>query len=599
MDYDTCCSLPAMFSEQAGRLGDKPFLWAKREGRYQPLSWAAAARDVRLLARGLRALGIGAGDRVALVAESRPEWVIADLAIISAGAITVPAYVTNTVEDHRHVFATSGARAAIVSKPSLSARVLAAANQVDSVRTVIAIEPAAGQASAVDILGWDEVLAKGGDEPDDIAERVAGLEPDDLACLIFTSGTGGLPKGVMTTHRNILANCRGAYRVLEQLGLGDEVFLSFLPLSHAYEHTAGLMFPISIGAQIYFAESAETLAANLLEARPTIMTAVPRLYETLHRRILNGVERKGPMARKLFDKAVAIGRKRAALAAPSLGERLIDPALDRLVRAGLRRRFGGRLKAMVSGGAPLNPEIGSFFVALGVTLLQGYGQTEAGPVISCNLPARIKIDTVGPPLDRVRVRVADDGEILVAGDNVMSGYWNDAQATAQTLDDGWLKTGDVGQIDEDGYIRITDRKRDFIKNSGGEMVSPARVEGYLTLEPEIAQAMVFGDRRPYLVAIIVPDPEFAAGFAAKDPALREPAAASADPEIVKAIGAAVARVNRGLTPVERVRRFAIAAEPFTIDNGQMTPTLKVKRHAIREAYGQALAALYDGKGIAA
>ena len=599
MDYDTCRSLPAMFFEQAGRLGDKPFLWAKRERRYQPLSWAAAARDVRLLARGLRALGIGAGDRVALVAENRPEWVVADFAIMSAGAITVPAYVTNTVEDHRHLFATSGARAAIVSKPSLSARVLAAANQVDSVRTVIAIEPTAGQASAVDILAWDEVLAKGGDEPDDIAERVAGLEPDDLACLIFTSGTGGLPKGVMTTHRNILANCRGAYRVLEQLGLGDEVFLSFLPLSLAYEHTAGLMFPISIGAQIYFAESAETLAANLLEARPTIMTAVPRLYETLHRRILSGVERKGGIARKLFDKAVAIGRKRAARAVPSLGERLIDPALDRLVRAGLRRRFGGRLKAMVSGGAPLNPEIGSFFVALGVTLLQGYGQTEAGPVISCNLPARIKIDTVGPPLDRVRVRVADDGEILVAGDNVMKGYWNDPQATAQTLDDGWLKTGDVGQIDEDGYIRITDRKRDFIKNSGGEMVSPARVEGYLTLEPEIAQAMVFGDRRPYLVAIIVPDPEFAAGFAAKDGALREPAAVTADPEIVKAIGAAVARVNRGLTPVERVRRFAIAAAPFTIANGQMTPTLKVKRHAIREAYGQTLAALYDGKGIAA
>ena len=371
MDYDNCRSLPAMFFEQADRLGDKPFLWAKHQRRYQPLSWAAAARDVRRLALGLRALGIVRGDRVALVAENRPEWVIADLAIISAGAITVPAYVTNTVEDHRHVFASSGARAAIVSRSSLSARVLAAANQVDSMRWVIAIEPAAGQASAVDILSWDEVLARGGEEPDDISERVAELLPDDLACLIFTSGTGGLPKGVMTTHRNILANCRGAYRVLEQLGLGDEVFLSFLPLSHAYEHTAGLMFPISIGAQIYFAESAETLAANLLEARPTIMTAVPRLYETLHRRILLGVERKGAVARKMFDKAVAIGRKRAALTAPSLGERLIDPALDRLVRAGLRRRFGGRLKAMVSGGAPLNPEIGSFFVALGVTLLAG------------------------------------------------------------------------------------------------------------------------------------------------------------------------------------------------------------------------------------
>jgi len=599
MDFDNWASLPAMFFEQADRVGDKPFLWMKQDRRYQPVTWSTAARDVRRLAQGLRALGIGPGERVALVAENRPEWVVADLAVMSAGAITVPAYVTNTVEDHRHVFAASGARAVIVSKSSLSGRVLAAANQVDAMHTVIVIEPTAGQASAVDVVSWDEVLTRGGDQPDNINGQITELAPDDVACLIFTSGTGGVPKGVMTTHRNILANCRAAYLLLEQLGLGDEVFLSFLPLSHAYEHTAGMMFPISIGAQIYLAEGAETLAGNLLEARPTIMTAVPRLYETLHRRILIGVERKGGMARTMFDKAVAIGRKRASFAPLSLGERLIDPALDRLVRAGVRRRFGGRLKAMVSGGAPLNPEIGSFFLALGVTLLQGYGQTEAGPVISCNSPARIKIDTVGPPLDGVQVRVADDGEILVAGDNVMKGYWNDPHATAQTLVDGWLHTGDVGQLDGDGYIRITDRKRDFIKNSGGEMVSPARVEGYLTLEPEIAQAMVFGDHQPYLVAILVPDHEFATGFASKNGDSPDIVALAADPSFIKALGAAVARVNRGLTPVERVRRFVLAAEPFTIANGQMTPTLKVKRHAVREVYGEALGALYDGKGIAA
>jgi long-chain acyl-CoA synthetase len=597
MDYDSCCSLPAMFFEQAGRRGDTPFLWAKHSGHYQPTSWADAARDVRRLSRGLRALGIGRGDRVALVAENRPEWVIADLAIMSAGAVTVPAYVTNTVEDHRHVFATSGASAVIVSKPPLSARVLAAANQVESLHTVIAIEPAAGQASAVDLLSWGAVLTKADDATDDVAERIAELAPDDIACLIFTSGTGGVPKGVMTTHRNILGNCRGAFRLLETLGLGDEVFLSFLPLSHSYEHTAGLMFPISIGAQIYFAEGAETLAANLLEARPTIMTAVPRLYETMHRRITLGVERRGRMARRMFEQAVAIGRKRAARGSPNIAERLIDPLLDRSVRAGLRRRFGGRLKAMVSGGAALNPEIGSFFLALGVRLLQGYGQTEAAPVIACNVPSRVKIDTVGPPLDGVSVRIAEDGEILVAGDNVMKGYWNDPQATAHALVDGWLHTGDVGWIDPDGYIHITDRKRDFIKNSGGEMISPARVEGYLTLEPEIAQAMVFGERRPYLVAILVPDPEFVGGFAAENSAASEIAALATDPRFTKALGAAVARVNRSLAPVERVRRFVVAAEPFTIANGQMTPTLKVKRHAIRDAYGPAIRGLYDAKNV--
>jgi len=599
MDYDSCRSLPAMFFDEAGRLGDKPFLWAKRDGRYQPVSWAAAARDVRRLALGLRSLGIRQGERVGLVAENRPEWIIADLAIMSAGAITVPAYVTHTIEDHRHVFANSGARAVIVSTPALSRRVLAAANQVEPLHTVIAIEPAAGQASTVDLFSWDEMLARGAEQADDIGELVATIASDDIACLIYTSGTGGTPKGVMTTHRNILANCRGAHRVLEVLGLGDEVFLSFLPLSHSYEHTAGMMFPISLGAQIYFAEGADTLAANMLEARPTIMTAVPRLYETLHHRIRLGVERKGGVAHKMFDQAVAVGRKRLLSQAPSIGERLLDPVLDRVVRARLRRRFGGRLKAMVSGGAPLNPEIGRFFLALGITLLQGYGQTEAGPVISCNSPARIKIDTVGPPIDGVRVRIAEDGEILVAGDNVMKGYWNDPEATTQAFEDGWLRTGDVGLIDDDGCLRITDRKRDFIKTSAGEMISPARIEGYLTLEPEIAQVMVFGDRHPYLVAVLVPDPDFVASFATQVASAADLVALAADPAFTKAVGAAVGRVNQALSPIERVRRFIIAAEPFTIANGQMTPTLKIKRHAIREVYGRALDALYDGKGIAA
>jgi long-chain acyl-CoA synthetase len=582
-DYDSVRSLPAMFFAEATRLADKPFLWTKAQNRYRPMTWGETAQLVRQLAGGLIALGVAPGERVALVAENRPEWVVADLAIMSAGAVTVPAYTSNGIDDHRHILADSGAAAVIVSKPAWAARVLAAANQVASVHTVIAIEGAAGQASSVDLLSWDEVLARGGAVDGDIAERVAAIAPDDTACLIYTSGTGGTPKGVMTMHRNILANCRGAYRVLELLGLGDEVFLSFLPLSHSYEHTAGLMFPISIGAQIYFAEGAETLAANMLEARPTIMTAVPRLYEILHQRIRHAVEHETRLKRRLFEEALAIGKKRLCGERLGARERALDPVLDRLVRRKMRRCFGGRLKAMVSGGAPLNPDIGAFFLALGVTLLQGYGQTEAAPVIACNPPGRVKIDTVGPPLDGVSVRLAEDGELLVRGDNVMKGYWKDPEGTARTLAGGWLHTGDVGQIDADGYIRITERKRDFIKNSGGEMIAPARVEGYLTLEPEIAQAMVSGDRRPYLVAVIVPAPELL-----KD---------GADPR--KAVAAAVARVNRALAPAERVRRFILAAEPFTIDNGQLTPTLKIRRHAIRETYGEALDRLYDGRSAAA
>ena len=588
-----------MFFAQSLRRGRKPFVWTKRDERYRPISWTAAAADVRRLAAGLISLGVGRGDRVALIAENRPEWIVADLAIMSSGAITVPAYVTNSVEDHRHVFADSGAKVAIVSKANLGARVLAAANQIQSMQSVIAMEPAAGQASAVDLLSWDEVMARGDGAAGDIEAGVNSITREDIACLIYTSGTGGVPKGVMTSHGNILSNCRGAYRLLEILGFGEEVFLSFLPLSHSYEHTAGMMFPISLGAEIYFAESAETLAVNMREARPTIMTAVPRLYETLHHRIRLRVDRQGRLGRKLFDDAVRIGGKRVCGEEVSFGESMLDRLLDRVVRAKIRHRFGGRLKAMVSGGAPLNPEIGGFFLALGVNLLQGYGQTEAAPVISCNPPSRIKIDTVGLPLDGVRVRLADDGEILVKGDNVMRGYWNDPEGTARILLDGWLHTGDVGSVDADGYISITDRKRDFIKNSGGEMISPARVEGYLTLTSEIAQAMVFGDRRPYLVAVLVPDAEFAAQHAPGDAAETDFAELAANPDFVKAIGAAVASVNRRLSPAERVRRFLIANEPFTTANGQMTPTLKIRRHAISATYGAALDGLYDGKGIAA
>ena len=595
MDYHTCPNLAAMFFDWAARRGDRPFLWAKRDGTYRPITWREAARQVSALARGLRALGVAPGDRVGLVSENRPEWMIADLAIMAAGAITVPAYTTHTVEDHRHLLSNSGARAVIVSTAALAHRVMPAADQISTLSSIITLEPpTSGQLSHAEIYSWDEVMARGAAEPDDVARWVQAIGRNDVACLIYTSGTGGVPKGVMMTHANIFANAYGACRLLETIGLGDEVFLCFLPLSHSYEHTAGMMFPISLGAEIYFAEGAETLAVNMGEARPTIMTAVPRLYETMHQRILRGIERQGRLRAKLFNMALTLGKKRYDdPTSLTLRERLLDTLADVLVRRKVKARFGGRLKAMVSGGAPLNPEIGRFFLALGVPLLQGYGQTEASPVVSANPPKRIKIDTVGPPLDGVEVRIAEDGEILVRGALVMKGYWNDPEATARALADGWLHTGDVGVLDADGYIQITDRKRDFIKNSGGDMLSPARVEGYLTLQPEIGQAMVYGDRRPYLVAVIAPNAEFLEGFAERRGITAEGGGFAADPEFHKLIGAAVARVNAELSPIERVRRFVIASEPFTVANGQMTPTLKIKRHAIRQIYGEAMVALYE------
>ncbi|HYL31570.1 MAG TPA: long-chain fatty acid--CoA ligase [Stellaceae bacterium] len=597
MDYHSCPNLAAMFFAEAARQGDRPFLWAKQDGVYRTLSWRGARQQVNDLAKGLRALGIGRGDRVVLVADNRPEWVVADFAIMSAGGITVPAYTTQTIEDYRHVMTNCAAKAVIVSTVALARRVLPAAAQSPSVAVAVTIEPTgADTPTRFATRSWQDVLNLGAAASGNVEDWIGAIGRDDIACLIYTSGTGGAPKGVMTTHGNVLANCRSAFALLEKLGLGHEIFLSFLPLSHSYEHTAGMMFPISLGAEIYFAEGAETLAANLLEARPTIMTAVPRLYEAFHQRILRAVEREGGFKARLFFKALALGRKRYEQP-NDLGPiaRLEDAILDALVRRKLKARFGGRLKAMVSGGAALNPEIGRFFLALGLRLLQGYGQTEAAPVISANPPDRIKIDTVGLPVVGVEIGFAEDGEILVRGDNVMKGYWNDPEATARALAGGWLHTGDVGRLDREGFLVITDRKKDFIKTSGGEMVAPARIEGCLTLQPAIGQAMVAGDRQSYLVAVLVPSAHLIEQSAHHYKGAADMPFADR-PDIREALAAAVTQANASLAPFERIRRFIVANEPFTTANHQMTPTLKIRRHVIRQVYGEALATLYEKPG---
>ena len=591
--YKQWQSLPAMFAEQAKHFGDKPLVWAKHDGAFQSMSWRRVDQEMRRLARGLRAVGMEDGDRIVLVSENRPKWLVADLGIMAGGGITVPAYTTNTVDDHRHILTDSGAKGAIVSKMALFRKLWPAALQAPELKFVIAIDEVDDRRNPdVALHSWDGVLAQGDAAEDGVDGRIGAMQRSDTACLIYTSGTGGRPRGVMQSHGGILANCLGAYHLLEKMGLEDDVFLSFLPLSHSYEHSAGQFFPLSVGAQIYYAENADALMRNLPEVKPTIMTAVPRLYEVMHRRITREIERQGGMAAWWLDRAVELGRERYERGRLDLVRSLQDRIAEILVRRKLKARFGGRLKAMVSGGAPLNAEIGSFFHALGLTILQGYGQTEASPVIACNTPDRIKVHTVGPPLEEVEIRIADDGEILVRGELVMKGYWNQEEATAAALRDGWLHTGDIGRLDEDGAILITDRKKDIIVNSGGDNLSPQRVEGFLTLQPEIGQAMVAGDRRPFLVGVIVPDAEFTAGWAKTHGTPKDPAELSENSEFRKAIGEAVDRVNKSLSPIERVRRFVLAPEPFSVENGQMTPTMKIKRNPIWSVYGEALEGLY-------
>ena len=585
-------NLVTMFFTRAAEKGDAPFLWRKQGGAWHAISWAEAARQVASLSAGLRATGLQRGDRVMLVSENRPEWCIADLAIMAAGCVTVPTYTTNTERDHTHIIENSGARAVIVSTQKLATTLLPAALRSNHVQTVIGFEPLKLGPAQIECRQYDALIAAHPTAPDAVAAQ-ADFGRKDLACIIYTSGTGGAPRGVMQHHGAILHNCAGCSAVIaEDFGWDDEVFLSFLPLSHAYEHTGGQHFPISLGGQIYYAEGLDKLAANIEEVRPTIMFVVPRLFEVLHTRIAKAIEKKGGLGARLLDQALVLGAK-SYDGRLRLIDRPAQLAVNTLFKPKIARKFGGRLKAMVSGGAPLNPEIGLFFHSIGLTLLQGYGQTEAAPVIACNRPrAGVRMETVGPPLADTEVRIAEDGEILVRGELVMHGYWRNPIETERVLKDGWLHTGDIGEFDTAGRLRITDRKKDLIINDKGENVAPQKVEGMLTLQPEIGQAMIAGDRRPYMVALIVPDAEWTAEWCAKSGTGCNRTALDDDLDFRAAVSAAVDRVNRDLSVTERIRRFIIADEPFTIENEQLTPSLKIRRHVLREIYGERLDALY-------
>ena len=570
-------NLVVMFLARAAEKGDQPFLWAKRGGEWRPISWREAARQVAALAASFKAMGLQPGDRVCLVSENRPEWLIADLGIMAAGCITVPTYTTNTTRDHSHILENSGARAVIVSNQKLATSLAPAVLMSSECHHFIAIDEMRRTQVPEDIHihCWPDLIA-GDADIEELKRQLQNVTRDTVACLIYTSGTGGAPRGVQQHHGAILHNVEGCTDVIStDFGWDEEVFLSFLPASHAYEHTGGQHFPVALGAQIYYAESLEKLAANIEEVQPTIMVVVPRLFEMLRARIMKSIEAQGDLSQYLMSRALKIGGDKAA------GKRKpwdlpMDGVLSLTLRKKVRAKIGKRQKAWVSGGAPLNPEVGLFFESLGITFLQGYGQTETGPVIACNRPsAGIRLDTVGPPVKNTEVRIADDGEIMVRGELVMKGYWRNEEETARVLKDGWLATGDVGHIDAKGRIKITDRKKDLIVNDKGDNISPQRIEGMLTLQHEILQAMVYGDRRAHLIALLVPDPEIAK-----------------TPDLHQRLQKAVDRVNADLSVVEKVRRFILADEAFAIDNEQLTPSLKIRRHVISNVYGERLDALY-------
>ena len=598
-------SIVSLFHHQSKIFDEKPYLWKKLDDKFVSLSWKQIREQIQAISQGLINLGVLKGDRIVILSENRPEWQIADLAIMAIGAISVPAYTTSTTKDYEHIINHSEARCVIVSSHNLALKAIPAVLKSTKCQNIIKIdEDIHKYDEPINITMWNTLINEKQDSSSstyknenyeffNFEENIKKHKRSDTACIIYTSGTGGNPKGVMLSHGAMLTNCAGAEELLKNLiiDLKEIRFLSWLPLSHSYEHTIQF-YALGIGAQIYYAESIDKLLINMSEAKPHLMTAVPRFYDSLHTRISQGLKKQGKISQLLFSATLKLGEKKYYNQNMSKVEKIINNILDKIVRKKVKKRFGGNLRALVSGGAALNFEVGLYLTALGLPLLQGYGQTETAPVVSANPPEKIKLDTVGPVFKGTEVKIASDGEILVRGENVMNGYWNDPEATSSTIIDGWVHTGDIGSFDEDQYLKITDRKKDIIVNAGGDNISPSRIEEKLNIEPQIAQSMLYGDFKNYLVAIIVPDKEQALLWAKENNKKPEMPLLINDKDFIKMIKEVTNNVNKNLSVIEQVRKFILIDEEFTIENDMMTPTMKIKRFKVKNIFGAQLEELY-------
>ena len=556
---------------------------------------------VRDISLGLSTLGMQPGDRVAIVAESRPEWLFVDFAVLAAGAVTTPVYPTLSLDQAAFILADSGASMAIASTPAQFAKVVESLPDAPGLRTIVHIDPvpATPVPAGVRVVSLDDVAAAGHDRirggwgvAREFKQAAEAVKPSDLATIIYTSGTTAAPKGVMLTHGNLIANLTDVLKVLD---LSDEdVGLSFLPLCHGLERMVAYVYMMT-GISVVFAESIDTIPRDLLRVRPTVMSGVPRVFEKLYARIFERAREAPAPRRAIFQWAVRVARRKGAL----LSEQKSVPAwldlqsrlADRLVYSVIRAGIGGRLRYAVSGSAPLEPELARFFYGIGLPILEGYGLTETAPVISVMPISRIRFGTVGQPIPNVEVRIADDGEILARGPNVMVGYYKRPEETAAVLRDGWFHTGDIGSLDADGYLRITDRKKELIVTSGGKKIAPQPIEQRLRVDPLVAEAVLVGDRRHFPGAVLVPDvPALAKtlGIPQGDVAGRLQQA-----EVLALFQQVVDRANSGLAQFERVKKFALVLADLTPTSGLLTPSMKIKRRVFEDRYRTEIEALYQ------
>ena len=558
MEVSKINSLVELFFKKLEEVDNsKPFLNSLKSEK-TIYSWKDVSENILKLSNKLKTL-ISSGDRCLIISENNPNWLISDISIMNAGGISVPIFTTYSENDYKYILEDCKPTLIIVSNNSQFKKIKDFINY-DEIK-IISFEKIDVKSLLINDI-FNETL------DDKIIN--SNLKRNMPACIIYTSGTSGNPKGVILSHGGILANCEGAYDLLLPLiKKKNPVFLTWLPLSHSYEHTVQFV-QILIGAKIFYAESLEKLLANMSEAKPTIMTAVPRFYQNLFNKININFSKQRGFKKKLIDSTIALGTKKLKKIKLNYYEILIDFICDVLVRKKVKKQFGGNLQAFVSGGGALDRKIGEFLNSIGLPTLQGYGLTEASPVVSCNIPDQIQVETVGPPFKTNSVKIAEDGEILIKGENVMLGYWNKQKETDEIIKDGWLYTGDIGEINRVGNLKITDRKKELIVNLGGDNISPTKIENLLCLNENIKQSFVYGDKKNYLVALIVAEKD-----ANKD-------------EIKKFIEI----TNKNLSLIEKIKKYLIIFNEFTIENRMLTPTLKLKRKIILENYKKDLENLY-------
>ncbi len=576
MNLNNLNNLIELFANQAKKQNRKSiFLQWLNPNSKKTYTWEETEKNILKLSKEINK-NIKEGDRCLLVSENRPEWFISDLAIMLAGGITVPAYTTYTEEDYKYLIEDCEPSLVIVSNNEMLKKLSNTINEKSFIKKVITLDQINKVMYDLKIiskekyLDFETILKNNLLEEDKF--KNSKLKRTSPACIIYTSGTGGNPKGVILSHGGILNNVVGACEIMRPLFNSRPVFLTWLPLSHSYEHSVQFA-QIAVGAKVFYAEKIEKLLENIAEAKPSIMTAVPRFYQNLYNKININLKKQTGFKAKLIEATLRLGKKKLLNQKMTFSEKLFNFIVDKLVRKKIKKQFGGNLKAFVSGGGALDREIGEFLNSVGLPTLQGYGLTETSPVVSCNPIHKIKVETVGPPFNGNKVKIAHDGEILVKGENVMLGYWNKKEETDKVIVNGWLHTGDIGEIDpDDGYLKITDRKKDIIVSAGGDNISPAKIENMITNEPEIDQCMIYGDKKNYLVALIVPHKDF----------INEK----------QKIDKVIEKINKKLTLLEKIKKIQLIDESFSIENGLMTPTMKVKRKKVTEKYKNQLESLY-------